>query len=166
MSSPTWRYRLAAGTSASSPASSLVVRARSPRNALTMRSRTGCSRTSALAMRQAYRLLAKLLTFVVMIIMASLGVVAVLAVAFAVFCLIDLVRAKEVRLLPKAIWAVIICVSLPWGGLVYLLAGRDRQAQADPATAALPAGVTAAPRPRGQVSPVEIKVEHLTKRFG
>ena len=42
---------LAAGTSASSAASSLVVSARSPRKASTIRSRTGCSRRSAVAMR-------------------------------------------------------------------------------------------------------------------
>ena len=40
-------YRLPAGTSSSSAASWLVVSARSPRNALTMRSRTGCSSRSA-----------------------------------------------------------------------------------------------------------------------
>jgi ABC-2 type transport system ATP-binding protein len=97
---------------------------------------------------------------------ALLGIVVVLAVAFAVFCLVDLVRADQVRYLPKAVWAVIICVSMPWGGLFYLLAGRDRQVQAEQVTAGVPAGNVPLPRARGQVSPVELKVDRLTKRFG
>src|SRR5581483_3989788 len=50
-SSATWRYRLPGGTSSSSVASSPVVSARSPRNALMIRNRTGWSRRSALATR-------------------------------------------------------------------------------------------------------------------
>jgi hypothetical protein len=53
--------------------------------------------------------------------------IAVLAVVFDVYCLTDLVRAEAVRHLPKAVWAVIIVViSAPWGGLIYLFVGRDR----------------------------------------
>jgi hypothetical protein len=53
--------------------------------------------------------------------------IAVLAVAFDVYCLVDVIRAKSVRRLPKAGWAaVIVMVSAPWGGLLYLFLGRDR----------------------------------------
>jgi ABC-2 type transport system ATP-binding protein len=51
----------------------------------------------------------------------------VLIVAFDVYCLIDLARAKSVRNLPKWAWAIIILfVSAPIGALVYLFVGRDR----------------------------------------
>lgn len=45
--------------------------------------------------------------------------VLVLAAAFVVFCLFDLVRAEQ-KVLPKWAWAVIICGSVPLGGLAYL----------------------------------------------
>lgn len=49
-----------------------------------------------------------------------------LAVAWEVFCLQDLVRADRVRYLPKWAWAVICLVSIPWGGVIYVIFGRDR----------------------------------------
>ena len=53
--------------------------------------------------------------------------IVVLAVLFDVYCLVDLSRAKSVRHLPKAVWVIIIVViSAPWGGLIYLFLGRDR----------------------------------------
>lgn len=53
--------------------------------------------------------------------------IAILAIGFDICCLIDLIRAKSVRNLPKAVWAIIIVViSAPWGGLIYLFLGRDR----------------------------------------
>ena len=53
-------------------------------------------------------------------------VVLLAAVGFAIYCLYDLARISEVRVLPKAAWAVIICISSPLGGIVYLVVGRDR----------------------------------------
>jgi ABC-2 type transport system ATP-binding protein len=100
----------------------------------------------------------------------------VLALAFAVFCLVDLARADRVRYLPKWVWAIIICVSVPWGGIVYLVAGKDRSAatvSADPAVPADPAVtrslsvVSQARVPsRVRVRPVVIEVDRLSKRFG
>ena len=99
----------------------------------------------------------------------AIGVLAV-AVAFAVFCLTDLARARQVRYLPKWGWALLICAAIPWGGLAYLIAGRART---PPGTgvdvpAAVP-GVRASglrvPR-RVSVSAVVIEVDRLTKRFG
>jgi hypothetical protein len=57
---------------------------------------------------------------------AALIPVAVLAVAFAVYCLVDLKRADRVRFLPKWVWAIICVISIPLGGIVYLLFGRAR----------------------------------------
>jgi hypothetical protein len=47
----------------------------------------------------------------------------VLGLAFVVYCLYDMSRA-EVQYLPKWAWAVICVISIPVGGIVYLLIGR------------------------------------------
>jgi hypothetical protein len=49
---------------------------------------------------------------------------AVLAIGFVAYCLYDLAR-HNVRYLPKWVWAVICLISIPVGGIVYLLVGRD-----------------------------------------
>lgn len=51
--------------------------------------------------------------------------IVLLALAFVVYCLVDLVRQPSTRGLPKAGWAVVILVSIPLGGIIYLLFGRD-----------------------------------------
>ena len=56
----------------------------------------------------------------------------VLAVGFVVFCLVDLIRAEKVRFLPKWGWAILclgIGLTIPFGGILYLLAGRDRHSK-------------------------------------
>jgi len=58
--------------------------------------------------------------------LAALAPVVVVAVGFVVFCWVDLARAREVRYLPKWAWAVICVVSIPLGGIVYLVLGRLR----------------------------------------
>ena len=50
----------------------------------------------------------------------------VVAAGFEVFCLVDLARAGTVRYLPRWAWAIICLVSVPFGGIVYLLVGRPR----------------------------------------
>ncbi|MGH3191076.1 MAG: hypothetical protein ACRDPY_30235 [Streptosporangiaceae bacterium] len=50
---------------------------------------------------------------------------AVLAVRWDGVCLHDLVRAGQVRYLPKWGWAVVCLLSCPWGGLLYVIFGRD-----------------------------------------
>lgn len=55
--------------------------------------------------------------------------IAVLAAAFVAFCLVDLVRAKQVRYLPKWAWAILcmgIGLTIPFGGILYLTVGRVR----------------------------------------
>ena len=59
-------------------------------------------------------------------VLAALIPLIVLAVAFEVFCLVDLKRAQEVRYLPKWVWAIICLISIPIGAVAYLLLGRDR----------------------------------------
>jgi len=51
---------------------------------------------------------------------------AVLVVAWDGFCLRDLIRAEPaaVRHLPKLAWAAVCLISCPWGGLLYVIAGR------------------------------------------
>ena len=55
---------------------------------------------------------------------AAIGPIALVLIAFVVYCLIDVSRS-EVRGLPKWAWAVICVISIPLGGIVYLIAGRD-----------------------------------------
>ena len=47
------------------------------------------------------------------------------AVAFIGYCWYDISRS-EVRHLPKWAWAVIATISVPLGGIVYFLVGRER----------------------------------------
>jgi ABC-2 type transport system ATP-binding protein len=93
------------------------------------------------------------------------------AIGFAAWCLIDLARAGQVRYLPKWLWAVIICVSVPGGGLVYLILGKARPAAgvAWEVPVAEAAGIAASGPLLARsvpVSPVVIEVGGLTKRFG
>src|SRR6516225_4253991 len=100
----------------------------------------------------------------------AIPVIAV-AVAFAAWCLVDLARAGQVRYLPKWVWAVVICVAVPGGGLVYLIFGKARTAASMSwqAPVAGEAGIAAGGPlfARGaRASPVVIEVDQLTKRFG
>jgi hypothetical protein len=49
--------------------------------------------------------------------------IALLALAFVGYCLVDLSRT-QVRYLPKWAWALICIASIPVGGIIYLLVGR------------------------------------------
>jgi uncharacterized protein with PQ loop repeat len=48
--------------------------------------------------------------------------------AFAIYCLVDLVRAEDdaIRYLPRWLWAIICVISIPLGGIIYLIVGRKR----------------------------------------
>jgi len=61
---------------------------------------------------------------IAVIAVAALGVAA--AVAWDIFCLRDLARADPagVRYLPKWAWAAICLLTCPWGGLLYMIAGK------------------------------------------
>ncbi|MQY30618.1 hypothetical protein [Nocardia aurantia] len=56
--------------------------------------------------------------------MAALLPLVVVAVGFVGFCWYDLSRAR-VRYLPRWVWAIICLVSIPVGGIVYLVVGRE-----------------------------------------
>ena len=58
--------------------------------------------------------------------------VLVVAVGFIASCLTVLVRGAQPRYLPKWAWALIICVTIPWGGIAYLAFGKDRTQPAIP----------------------------------
>jgi hypothetical protein len=49
--------------------------------------------------------------------------VIVIALAWLIFCFVDIKR-HEVRYLPKWVWVIICCISIPLGGIIYLAVGR------------------------------------------
>lgn len=56
---------------------------------------------------------------------AALLPLIVVAIAFEVFCLVDVFRVNEVRYLPRWLWAVVCLASIPLGGIAYLIFGRE-----------------------------------------
>ena len=65
--------------------------------------------------------------------LAILALIVVLSFAFVAYkfltyCLADLMTPDvRVRCLTKRVWMIIIVVSIPLGGIFYLLVGRDNQ---------------------------------------
>lgn len=57
---------------------------------------------------------------------AAFAPLLVLGLAFVVYCWYDLAKAPGARYLPKWLWAIIAILSVPLGGIVYLLVGRER----------------------------------------
>lgn len=57
---------------------------------------------------------------VVVVVVVAIFVV----VRFELFCLKDIAEAENVRYLSKPTWAVICVLSIPIGGILYLLYGR------------------------------------------
>jgi hypothetical protein len=55
---------------------------------------------------------------------AAIVPIVLVSVGFVTYCLVDLSR-NEVRHLPKWLWAIVCIVSVPLGGILYLLVGRD-----------------------------------------
>jgi ABC-2 type transport system ATP-binding protein len=109
---------------------------------------------------------------------AALVVILLAAIGFVAFCLFDLARASHVRSLPRAAWVLIILISIPLGGILYLALGRGGTSE--------PAGdnrwpTSPSPSPRPLVAPSApaatsgvgvgtdagaIVVDRLSKRFG
>jgi hypothetical protein len=50
----------------------------------------------------------------------------VLLVVFVVYCWVDIIRAEKVKHLPKWKWAIICVISVPLGGIIYLVYGKTR----------------------------------------
>jgi hypothetical protein len=58
--------------------------------------------------------------------LAAIAPVILLSLAFVGYCLYDLSRSA-VRHLPKWAWALICVASVPLGGIIYLLVGREER---------------------------------------
>ncbi|MDJ0498523.1 MAG: PLD nuclease N-terminal domain-containing protein [Acidimicrobiia bacterium] len=57
---------------------------------------------------------------------AAVAPLLILAVAFVVYCWVDMYR-NDVKHLPKWAWAIITAFSIPIGGIVYLVVGRENR---------------------------------------
>jgi hypothetical protein len=57
-------------------------------------------------------------------LLTALVPLVVIFVGFAVYCVVDVLRAERTKHLPKWAWLVICLVSVPLGGVLYLLLGR------------------------------------------
>ncbi len=55
---------------------------------------------------------------------AAVAPLILLALAFVAWCWVDISR-NDVKYLPKWLWGVICAISIPVGGIVYLLVGRE-----------------------------------------
>ncbi|MEU1203973.1 PLDc N-terminal domain-containing protein [Nocardia sp. NPDC005825] len=55
---------------------------------------------------------------------AALVPLIAIAVGFVGFCWYDLSRS-QVKYLPKWAWAIVCLISIPLGGIIYLVAGRE-----------------------------------------
>ena len=55
---------------------------------------------------------------------AAFAPLIIIALAFVIYCWIDISRS-EVRYLPRWLWSLIVVVSVPIGGIIYLVAGRE-----------------------------------------
>jgi hypothetical protein len=55
---------------------------------------------------------------------AALIPIVLVAVGFVIFCLVDAWRAEEVRYLPRWLWMIVCLLSVPLGGILYLVFGR------------------------------------------
>ncbi|AZZ48430.1 PLDc N-terminal domain-containing protein [Rathayibacter rathayi] len=53
--------------------------------------------------------------------------VLLLGLAFLIYCYVDLIRSTGTRYLPKWAWAIICAISIPLGGILYLIFGRTEQ---------------------------------------
>jgi hypothetical protein len=60
------------------------------------------------------------------LIVVAILVIIVGAVRFEMFCLRDIAEAEEVFVFSRQVWIVITILSIPFGGLFYLLYGRRR----------------------------------------
>jgi hypothetical protein len=59
-------------------------------------------------------------------LLAALVPLLVLGLIFVGYCWYDIARSESVRYLPKWVWMLISIASVPLGGIVYLLLGRER----------------------------------------
>lgn len=56
--------------------------------------------------------------------LAAILLLVAAAIVFAKFFLDDIAR-RDVQYLPKWVWAVIVCITIPFGAVLYLVVERD-----------------------------------------
>ena len=61
---------------------------------------------------------------------AALGIL-VVVVAFTIQVVADLARARHTRLMSREAWLVVCVLSMPIGGILYLMYGKDRRPNND-----------------------------------
>ncbi|MBM7635657.1 putative membrane protein YczE [Streptococcus saliviloxodontae] len=49
-----------------------------------------------------------------------------LLLLYILFLIIDILSHKNTRYFPWWVWIIVSCVSLPFGGIIYLLIGREK----------------------------------------
>lgn len=49
----------------------------------------------------------------------------IIILIYLIICFIDLFKVEKTKFLPKWVWGIIICISIPLGGILYYLLGRD-----------------------------------------
>lgn len=59
---------------------------------------------------------------------AALAPLIICTLAFDIYCWIDIARSNQTNHLPKWAWAIIVGLSFPLGGILYLLLGRSQNA--------------------------------------
>ncbi len=60
------------------------------------------------------------------VVIAVLLIALIVVIRFEMFCLTDIAQAPEVRLLSRQAWVVVTIISIPLGGILYLMFGRPR----------------------------------------
>jgi Phospholipase_D-nuclease N-terminal len=60
------------------------------------------------------------------VLLVPLIIVLILAACFAIYCEVDVIRARRVRYLPRWLWGIICLISIPLGGIIYLAVGKER----------------------------------------
>ena len=58
--------------------------------------------------------------------LATILVLVAVMVAFDWYCLADIARARYVRRLTKQAWALLVVITFPIGGMLYLTYGKVR----------------------------------------
>jgi Phospholipase_D-nuclease N-terminal len=58
---------------------------------------------------------------------AAIIPIIVIGLAFVIFCLRDVFTRPRVKYLPRWLWAIICLISVPLGGIIYLIVGRGEE---------------------------------------
>ena len=56
--------------------------------------------------------------------LSALAPLVIVGLLFVGYCWYDILSSKTVRYLPKWLWMIISIISVPIGGIIYLLVGR------------------------------------------